>query len=60
MQKEFWMKKKKQFTKTLYNYIDKGLLKVRNIDYLCLKVRLRPKKKVIRRNKKAYHRGQRK
>ncbi|MDI6603987.1 MAG: IS30 family transposase [Thermoanaerobacteraceae bacterium] len=38
-------------TKTLYNYIDKGLLKVRNID-LCLKVRLKPKKKIIRKNKK--------
>ena len=38
-------------TKTLYNYIDKGLLRIRNID-LCLKIRLKPKKKIIRRNKK--------
>jgi len=45
-------KKETVCTKTLYNYIDKDLLKVHNIDYLCLKVRLRPKKKVIRRNKK--------
>lgn len=38
-------------TKTLYNYIDQGLLKVRNID-LYLKTRLRPKKTRIRKNKR--------
>jgi len=35
-------------TKTLYNYIDKGMMKVRNID-LNLKLRLKPKRK------KAHH-----
>lgn len=38
-------------TKTLYSYIDQGLLAVRNID-LELKVRLQPKKKRIRQNKR--------
>jgi len=38
-------------TKTLYNYIDQGLLKVRNID-LNLKLRLKPKRKRIRQNKR--------
>lgn len=38
-------------TKTLYNYIDQGLLKVRNID-LQLKTRLKPKKIRIRKNKR--------
>jgi len=38
-------------TKTLYNYIDQGLLKVKNID-LSLKVRLKPKKKRICQNKR--------
>ena len=35
-------------TKILYNYIDRGLLKVRNIDLL-LKPRLRPRDKTKRR-----------
>lgn len=38
-------------TKTLYNYIDKGLVKVKNID-LNLKLRLKPKKKRICQNKR--------
>jgi len=38
-------------TKTLYNYIDQGLLKVRNID-LNLKLRLKPKRKRVRQNKR--------
>lgn len=38
-------------TKTLYNYIDKGLLKVRNIDFL-LKPKLKPKNKTKRRETK--------
>lgn len=38
-------------TKTLYNYIDKGLLKVKNIDLL-MKVKLNPKKKRITAFKK--------
>ena len=38
-------------TKTLYNYIDQGLLKVRNID-LSLKTRLKPKKARIRKHKR--------
>ncbi|MDR3355789.1 MAG: IS30 family transposase [Spirochaetaceae bacterium] len=37
--------------KTLYNYIDKGLLTTKNID-LALKVRRKPKKGRARRNKK--------
>lgn len=38
-------------TKTLYNYIDRGFLSIRNID-LPLKTRLKPKKKRIRENKR--------
>lgn len=38
-------------TKTLYNYIGQGLIKVRNID-LQLKMRLKPKKARIRKNKR--------
>ncbi|AEF94088.1 Integrase catalytic region [Desulfotomaculum nigrificans CO-1-SRB] len=38
-------------TKTLYNYIDQGLLAVRNID-LTLKTRLKPKRKGLRPNKR--------
>jgi len=38
-------------TKTLYNYIDKGFLKVKNID-LNLKLRIKSKRKRIRRNKR--------
>lgn len=38
-------------TKTLYNYIDKGLLSIRNID-LPLKVRLKPKNKRVKQNKR--------
>jgi len=38
-------------TKTLYSYIDQGLLTVRNID-LSLKLRLKPKSKRVRRNKR--------
>jgi len=38
-------------TKTLYNYIDRGFLSVRNID-LPLKLHLKPKKKRIRQNKR--------
>lgn len=38
-------------TKTLYNYIDQGLLKVRNID-LQLKLRLKPKRKRVCQNKR--------
>jgi IS30 family transposase len=38
-------------TKTLYNYIDQGLLTVRNID-LSLKLRLKPKRKRSCRNKR--------
>ena len=38
-------------TKSLYSYIDRGLLKVRNID-LSLKLRLKPKSKRVRQNKR--------
>ncbi|EYE87135.1 integrase [Fervidicella metallireducens AeB] len=38
-------------TKTLYNYIDRGFLSIRNID-LPLKTRLKPKRKRIRENKR--------
>lgn len=38
-------------TKTLYNYIDKGFLSIRNID-LPLKLRLKPKHKRIKHNKR--------
>lgn len=40
-------------TKTLYNYIDQGLLRVRNMDLL-LKIRRKPKKNVIKANKRIY------
>jgi len=40
-------------TKTLYNYIDRGLLRVRNID-LPLKTRRRPRKKIFREHKRLY------
>lgn len=40
-------------TKTLYNYIEHGLLKVRNID-LQLKIHRKPKKNVNRANKRIY------
>lgn len=43
-----WKNKPMVCTKTLYNYIDRGLLKVRNIDLL-LKPRLRPRDKTKRR-----------
>jgi len=46
-----WQGAKIVCTKTLYNYIDQGLLKVRNID-LQLKTRLKPKKMRIRKNKR--------
>jgi IS30 family transposase len=39
-------------TKTVYNYIDRGLIGVKNID-LPMKVRLNTKKQRIRKNKKA-------
>ena len=38
-------------TKTVYNYIDRGLLRVKNIDLL-MKVRLKPKKRSIRAHKR--------
>lgn len=38
-------------TKTLYNYIDQGLLKVRNMD-LPLKIRLKPKAARLHKNKR--------
>ena len=40
-------------TKTLYNYIDQGLLKVRNID-LALKVRLKTKRVRLHKNKRIF------
>jgi len=43
-------------TKTLYNYIDMGLLSVKNID-LPLKVRLNTKKKRVRQNKRVLGRS---
>jgi IS30 family transposase len=46
-----WAGKPLVCTKTLYNYIGKGLLKTKNID-LALKVRRRPKSKRDRRNKR--------
>ena len=46
-----WKDKSVVSTKTLYNHIDKGLLSIRNID-LILKLRLKPKKKRIRKNKR--------
>ena len=50
------LKRKKKYkttvcTKTIYNYIDLGLLKVKNID-LCLKVKIKHKKKRVRANKR--------
>lgn len=38
-------------TKTIYNYIDLGLIKVKSIDLL-LKVKLKRKKQVVRKNKR--------
>lgn len=46
-----WKTAKLVCTKTLYNYIDQGLLKVRNID-LELKLRRRPKSKRVRIHKR--------
>ncbi|MEM5245151.1 IS30 family transposase, partial [Thermoanaerobacter sp. CM-CNRG TB177] len=46
-----WNNKTIVCTKTLYNYIDRGLLKVKNID-LPLKLRLKPRKKQNRKNKR--------
>jgi len=46
-----WKDKPMICTKTLYNYIDRGLLRVRNIDLL-LKPKLKPRDKVKRRNPK--------
>lgn len=48
---EDWKDKARVCTKTLYNYIDQGLLKVRNID-LALKVRRKTKKQIVRKNKR--------
>ena len=48
---EDWQGKVRICTKTLYNYIDQGLLKVRNID-LTLKVRRKSKKQTVRKNKR--------
>lgn len=47
----YWKDKYIVFTNTLYNYIDKGFLSVRNID-LPLKIRLKPKKKRIKESKR--------
>lgn len=46
-----WQKEQMVCTKTLYNYIDKGFLRVRNID-LCLKVGFETKEEGNKRNKK--------
>ncbi|AEV67270.1 IS30 family transposase [Acetivibrio clariflavus] len=46
-----WMHSTIVCTKTLYNYIDQGLLKVRNID-LNLKLRIKPKVRRDRQNKR--------
>lgn len=46
-----WKDKPMVCTKTLYNYIDRGLLKVRNIDLL-LKPKLKPRDKTKRREHK--------
>lgn len=46
-----WIDKPMVCTKTLYNYIDKGFMKVKNIDLL-LKTRLKSKKPRIRPNKR--------
>lgn len=48
---EDWNDKARVSTKTLYNYIDQGLLKVRNID-LALKVRRKSKTQIVRKNKR--------
>lgn len=39
--------------KTLYNYIDQGLLKVRNID-LPLRVRIKNKRQIVKKNRRLY------
>jgi len=46
-----WQNQAMVCTKTLYNYIAQGFLKVRNLD-LALKVRLRPKEQVLRKHKR--------
>lgn len=46
-----WQDKVLVCTKTLYNYIDQRLLKVRNLDLL-LKVRRKTKKQLVRKNKR--------
>lgn len=46
-----WQDKALVCTKTLYNYIDQCLLKVRNLDLL-LKVRRKTKKQIVRKNKR--------
>jgi len=46
-----WMGKELVCTKTLYNYIDQGLLKTRNLDLL-LKVRRKTKRQILRKNKR--------
>jgi IS30 family transposase len=46
-----WQDKALVCTKTLYNYIDQSLLKVRNLD-LALKVRRKTKKQISRKNKR--------
>lgn len=46
-----WQDQELVCTKTLYNYIDQGLLKVRNLDLL-LKVRRKTKKQRVRKNKR--------
>jgi IS30 family transposase len=51
-----WNEKPMVCAKTLYNYIDKGLMKTKNID-LALKVRRKPKLKIVRRNKKILGEG---
>ena len=46
-----WLDKELVCTKTLYNYIDQCLLKTRNLDLL-LKVRRKPKRQFLRKNKR--------
>jgi len=46
-----WQKQTIVSTKTIYNYIDQGLLSVHNID-LPLKVRRKPKKKAVKQHKR--------
>ena len=48
-----WQTQQLVCSKTLYNYIDRCLLKVRNLD-LALKVRRNTKKHVVRRNKRIF------